>query len=183
MIPNIFWVALIFRQRVDRFFKNLIKFRSIYFANIWLFLMMMMMMMMMMTMMMMMMNVCVIYGETNQFLFCKLFDKCYTCIFQDLSSKNKTYTSVNIWKTIISFISDKGHQVFMVDHRYLTRYLPSKLIWLHLHTSRFINFMQKSERLTSTVASMNNGSNILYKTSSFSSSNSRSRTSPLKKPS
>ena len=112
------------------------------------------------------MNVFVIYGETNQFQFCKLFDKCYTCIFQDLSSKNKTYTSVNIWKTIISFISDKGHQVFRVDHRYLTRYLPSKLIWLHLHTSRFINFMQKSERLTSTVVS---------------SSSSRSKTSLLKK--
>ena len=137
----------------------------------------------MMMMMMMMMNVFVIYGETNQFQFCKLFDKCYTCIFQDLSSKNKTHTSVNIWKTIISFISDKGHQVFRVDHRYLTRNLPSKLIWLHLHTSRFINFMQKSERLTSTVASMNNGSNILSKTSSFSFSNSRFRTSPLKKPS
>ena len=69
----------------------------------------------MMMMMMMMMNVFVIYGETNQFQFCKLFDKCYTCIFQDLSSKNKTYIYVNIWKTIISFISDKGRQVFRVD--------------------------------------------------------------------
>ena len=83
----------------------------------------------------------------------------------------------------ISFISDKGHQAFRVDHRYLTRYLPSKLIWLHLHISHFINFMQKCERLTSTVASMNNGSNISSKTSSFSSSNSKSKTSLLKKPS
>ena len=48
----------------------------------------------------------VMCGETNQFQFCKFFDKCYTCVFQDLSSKNKTYTSVNIWKTIISFISE-----------------------------------------------------------------------------
>ena len=37
--------------------------------------------------------------------------------------------------------------------------------------------MQKSERITSTIASLNNGSNILAEASSISSSNSRFRTS------